>query len=147
MSSFPYSILRAKKVKNIRIIESTEEIIDSKNITLDFMNQIDSIIQNDLFINNDDVEFVTSHINFFYRNNLATIFLVLHIRRLGNVFLTSQEYQGYVNYISRKKIKDESDIATKIKDENDMILFRNKLNFQMGCYNDKIQQIIEGNFV
>lgn len=133
MSLFPYSVLRAKKIKNVRIIENTEEVVESKNIKIDFDNQLKDITSKGLFMDNEDVTFVISNMNLFYRNNLATILLALNIRRYGEKFLSSPCYQGYFNYIARDKIKDEDDMRT----------FSSKLNFEIGCYNIKIQQIID----
>ena len=133
--SFPYSVLRAKKVKNLRIIESTEEIVYLKNIKTDFENQLDDIINKGLLIDSELINFVKSNINLFYRNNLAVILLTLNIKKYGNQFLSSQQYQSYFNYISRDKIKEE--------DEDDKRIFTSKLNFEIGCYNEKIQNIID----
>lgn len=134
MASFPYSVLRAKKVNRIRIIENTEEVVESKNIKVDFENQLKIITSEGLFMDNEDINFVISNMNVFYRNNLATILLTLNIRRYGDQFLSSLHYQVYFNYIARDKIKDEDDRRT----------FSSKLNFEIGCYHIKIQEVIDG---
>ena len=84
-------------------------------------------------MDNEDIGFVISNMNAFYRNNLATILLTLNIRRYGDQFLSSQHYQTYFNHIARDKIKDEDDKR----------IFSSKLNFEIGCYHIKIQEIID----
>lgn len=134
MSTFPYSVLRAKKIKNARIVEAVEEIIDSKNIKIDFDNILDDIVSKGLYVHSEDSYFVTSNMNLFYRNNLAVILLTLNIRRHGDQFLSSNYYQAYFNYIARKELKDDEERK----------VFASKLDFQIRCYNEKIQNIISG---
>lgn len=131
--SFPFSVLRSKKEKQIRIYEESEETNETKNVKIDFENQLTDIIEKGLLVDNKDIIFITDNMNLFYRNNIAVLLLVLNIRRFGNDFITSSYYNGYIDYIARKTFKEEEK-----KDS-----FNRKLNFQMECYNKKIQNIIE----
>lgn len=131
--SFPFSVLRAKKEKQIRIFEDNDDSNETKNVKIDFENQLTEIIQKGLHVDNKDIIFITDNINLFYRNNIAVLLLVLNIRRFGDNFITSVYYHGFVEYIARKTFKDDEKKEAFIR----------KLNFQMQCYNKKIQSIID----
>lgn len=128
----PYSVLRHKKTKNVRIIEATEEVVDSKNIKIDFDNQLKDITSKNLYIEPIDIKFIIDNINLFYRNNLAVLLLAMNIRRYGDQFINSQYYESYFSYIARKDIKDEDERRA----------FSSKLSFEISCYSEKIQNII-----
>lgn len=129
--SFPYSVLRAKKEKKIRILDTGEDITESKNIRIDFQNQLDEITKKGLLVDNEDSIFVTNNMHLFYRNNLAVILLTLNIRKHGVDYLKTDSYQQYFNYIARKQL-----------DEEESKNFSSKLNFELKCYDEKIEKIL-----
>lgn len=127
MPLLPYSILKSKRAPYVRIIESTEENIESKIISIDFGKQIDEIIEAGLFVIQEHVHFVMSNINYFYRNNLAVIFLTLNIMRSGDSFISSIYYQPYINFIARKSTNES---------------FENKLKVEIKAYRTKIEKLL-----
>lgn len=129
--ALPYSVLKSKRKPHVKIIESFDEISDSKNITVDFNKQINDIIESNLYILPEHIQFISSNINYFYRNNLAILFLTLNIMKSGEAFISSMYYQSFVSYIARKDIKEDK-IDT----------FNIKLNVEIKAYKIKIERLM-----
>lgn len=131
MSLLPYSVLKSKRKPHTRIIESTDEIIESKNMRVDFDKQISDVIQSGLFISPEYIEFIERNISYFYRNNLAVLFLTLNIMKSGDAFISSMYYQPFIDYIARKDFKDEK-----------LDTFYMKLKIEIKAYKIKIERLM-----
>lgn len=128
--NLPFSVLNTKKVKPLRIKEEKFENNDPKTISVDFNHQLEEIFNKGLsVIDRNDVVFVVDNMNHFYRNNIAVLFLTLNIMKDPS-FIYTENYNHYVSFIKREFIKDEN---------ND--LFLKKLNHQIQCYAQKIENV------
>lgn len=135
--SFPYSVVRYRNEKIIRIVEQNEEIVESKNIQLDFENQLKDIVDKGLFIKPEHVTFLMNNMVIFYRNNIAVLLLTMNLMEEGDNFVNGPHYRSYIEYILRKKIDDDK----KIDDEK-RELFNQKLSIQIKTYEKKISNIL-----
>lgn len=129
--SFPYSVIRSKNEKIVRIVEQTEEITESKNIQLDFENQIKDVIDKGLYIKPDHITFLMNNMVTFYRNNIAVLLLTMNLMEEGDNFVNTSHYKSYIEYILRKKT-----------DEEKKELFNQKLSIQIKTYEKKIMTVL-----
>ena len=130
--NLPFSVLNSKKNKPVRIHDLQKDNLESKSIVLDVDSQIDLFLKSGIIINNmEDIVFIKHNIAHFYKNNIAVLLLTLIFRR-DQSFLYNPNYDEFVKYISRGVIPIE-------KYEE----FKRKLNFEIQCYNEKIDNIIK----
>lgn len=128
--NLPFSVLNTKKIKPLRIKEEKYENNEPKSISVDFNQQIEDIFTKGLVVlDRNDVVFIIDNMNHFYRNNIAVLFLTLNIMKDPS-FIYTEDYNHYVSYIKREFIKDENNE-----------LFMKKLNHQIQCYGQKIQNV------
>ena len=130
-SILPFSVLKSKRVKQVRIINDQEIENDSKNRQADYEKNILDVVNSSLYIQPEHINFVRSYISYFYRNNLSMIFLAMNIIHDYN-FVNSQYYRPFINYIQRRQTS-ESD-----KQEN----FEIKFDVQLKAYIKKIQNLM-----
>uniref|UniRef100_A0A6C0BDR7 Uncharacterized protein n=1 Tax=viral metagenome TaxID=1070528 RepID=A0A6C0BDR7_9ZZZZ len=129
--NLPFSVLNSKREKPIRIQEEKFEIIESKDVSGEFERQLEDILTKGLeIVDYADVTFVKERMNNFYRNNIAVLLLTLNLRR-NNSFIYTESYLKFVDYIKRGVIHEGKDSD-----------FISKLNFQIQCYNEKIESIL-----
>jgi hypothetical protein len=128
----PYSVLKSKRKPHIRIIETTDENIDSKNMIADFGKQFEDIENAKLAVEPNHAHFVLSNISYFYRNNLAIIFLTMNIMSSGESFISSMYYPHFIDYITKNNSNYE---------KNDTFL--SKLNIEIKAYRIKIERLMQ----
>lgn len=135
--SFPYSVMRSRNEKIVRIVEQNDDIIETKNIQLDFENQIKDVANKGLFIKPEHITFLMNNIVKFYRNNVAVLLLTMNLMEEGDSFVNTNYYISYIDYIFRKKENDE-----KREDNEKKELFNQKLSIQIKIYRRKINTIL-----
>ena len=135
--SFPYSVMRSRNEKIVRIVEQNDDIVETKNIQLDFENQIKDVANKGLFIKPEHITFLMNNIVKFYRNNVAVLLLTINLMEEGDSFVNTNYYISYIDYIFRKKENDE-----KREDNEKKELFNQKLSIQIKIYRRKINTIL-----
>lgn len=135
--SFPYSVMRSRNEKIVRIVEQNDDIVETKNIQLDFENQIKDVANKGLFIKPEHITFLMNNIVKFYRNNVAVLLLTMNLMEEGDSFVNTNYYISYIDYIFRKKENDE-----KREDNEKKELFNQKLSIQIKIYRRKINTIL-----
>lgn len=142
--SFPFSVLNSKREKKIRIIDVSREISNEKDLSREFDVQLNKIIDF-MYIDPNDINFIMSNKNKFYRNNLAVLFLTLAmINDQHYIYTNNESYKKFLYYIYRINDNGEGDdnnIKSNLIIEEDLE-FQNKLFFEIECYREKIMKIL-----
>lgn len=131
----PFSVLKSKRVKYVRILEEQDINNESRNRQADFEKNLLDVTSIGLYILPEHEMFIRNYISYFYRNNLAVLFLALNIIHDNN-FVNSQYYQPFVNFIQRRQLNDRGDK----QDKQDV--FGAKLNVELRAYTKKIQSLM-----
>lgn len=132
-SVLPFSVLKSKRTKHIRIIDDQVNNNDSPYRPADYEKNIQDLIAANLYIIPEHIFFINKYMYFFYRNNLAVLLLALNILHDGN-FVNTQYYRSYVEYIQRRQLGEDK------ADKQEM--FDYKFNVQMNAYIMKIQNLM-----
>lgn len=129
----PFSVLKSKRVKYVRIIEDQDTVLESRNRQVDFEKNMSDVMSSGIYVLQEHEMFIRNYISIFYRNNLAVLFLTLNLIRDPN-FANTQYYKPYIKLIQRHQLSED-----KI-DKQD--LFESKLSLQISAYSKKIQSLM-----
>lgn len=132
-SVLPFSVLKSKRKKFVRIVEEQDTGNESRLRQADYDKNILEVTNAGLFIHNEHVHFITKYIYYFYRNNLAVLFLALNILHDPN-FIHSIYYKPFIEYIQRRHLTEDK------QDKQDM--FDYKLRIELHAYTKKIQTLM-----
>lgn len=133
--SFPFSVLRMKKQKHIKIISNKKDTYGNRNLENEFNKHLNEIISNGLYFTQSQVNFLREKKEKFYHNNIAILLLSMNLISNNN-FKNDMpdEYKAYKDYISRINSKQNTGHG---KAET----FDNKLDISIEAYTKKINSV------
>lgn len=132
-SVLPFSVLKSKRVRHVKIIEEPEVTTTSHLRQADYDKNLIEVTGSGLYVLNEHIHFVTRYIYYFYRNNLAVLFLTLNIMHDPN-FVNTQFYKPYVDYIQRRQYSEEK------QEKHELVII--KLNVQIKAYMKKVENLM-----
>ena len=132
-SVLPYSVLKSRRKKFVRIIEEQDVAVENRLRQADYDKNIEDLMKAGLTIYPEHNYFVSRYIYYFFRNNLAVLFLAINILH-NPKFEQTNEYKTFVDYIQRRTLGDDK------YEKQDM--FEHKLKIQLFAYTKKIQNLM-----
>lgn len=140
----PYSVVKSKRTKHIRIYEDTNIAYDSKNREIDYEKQIEEISKAGIS-DGHELNLISNFIEHFSRNNIAVLLLAFKVYKHGEDFYQTEQYKLFFDYIYRKSSKTE--ISSKKSEVIKVNNFESRLKFQVSVYIKKIKKLIDNRVI